>query len=189
MQRTSCLVLLTLLCAAVVVSGYPVRDEGSCARRRHRQQHHDEYEQYGHDEHDEHERYGHDGPYAELKKSDTDAQARVVTSAEAVGHHAVHCVLDAQYSSSTIATSNPSSAATPCLCAKHHHCIVHRAQHRPRGPSRVMWHPQSSPARKQRSSSPLLRLLSSLQLQQPASLPTICMESNTRACRRHCGVQ
>lgn len=111
MQRTSCLVLLALLCAAVVVSSYPVRDEGSCARRRHREQHHhDEYEQYGHGDHDEHEGYGHDGPYAELKKSDTAAQARAATSAcaEADGHHPVPCrrVLDAKYSSAP-ATSKP----------------------------------------------------------------------------------
>lgn len=83
MKSTSCLVFLSLLCAAVVVSSYPVRDEGSCARRRHREQHrHDEYEQYGYDGHDEHEGYGHDGPYAELKKSDTAAQDAPKTSGD-----------------------------------------------------------------------------------------------------------
>jgi hypothetical protein len=102
MQRTSCLlVLLTLLCAAVLVSSYAVRDGGSCARRRQRQQQRLEehsqadrqYEQTGRERGGEQhysagpgadEQYGsdQDASYAELKESAPPAARAEVTVAE-----------------------------------------------------------------------------------------------------------
>lgn len=97
--RTSCLLLagLALLSAVAIANSYPQpyeRDAGSCARRRHRHQHHDEREQYGqdssnrehydrdHEDEHKHRNRDHDGPYAELKKSSTGAEAKVGHNAQ-----------------------------------------------------------------------------------------------------------